>query len=87
MSRVCEVIIYTSNAALSFNVEATTTDFQERLASALEEGTVILDTVEGTKLILNAINVVAIEVHAAADATAERTHDTPPRQKSLMLFL
>ena len=41
MSRVCEVIIYTSNAALSFNVEATTTDFQERLASALEEGTVI----------------------------------------------
>ncbi len=77
MSRVCEVIIYTSNAALSFNVEATTTDFQERLASALEEGTVILDTVEGTKLILNAINVVAIEVHAAA----ERTQTLPPVKK------
>ncbi len=81
MSRVCEVIIYTSNAALSFNVEATTTDFQERLASALEEGTVILDTVEGTKLILNAINVVAIEVHAAADATAEKTQTLPPVKK------
>ena len=81
MSRVCEVIIYTSNAALSFNVEATTTDFQERLASALEEGTVILDTVEGTKLILNAINVVAIEVHATADATAERTQILPPVKK------
>ena len=65
MSNVCEVIIYTSSAVLSFNIEATTTDFQERLASALEEGTVILDTVEGTKLILNAINVVAIEVHKA----------------------
>lgn len=78
MSKVCEVIIYTSNAALSFNVEATTTDFQERLASALEEGTAILDTVEGTKLILNAINVVAIEVHAATDATAERTQILPP---------
>ena len=65
MSRVCEVIIYTSNAALSFNVEATTTDFQERLASALEEGTVILDTIEGSKLVLNAINVVAIDIHDA----------------------
>ncbi len=65
MSKACEVIIYTSNAALSFNVEATTDDFQERLAAALEEGTVLLDTVEGTKLILNAINVVAIEVHKA----------------------
>ena len=66
---------------MSFNVEATTTDFQERLASALEEGTVILDTVEGTKLILNAINVVAIEVHAAADATAENTQTLPPVKK------
>lgn len=78
MSRVCEVIIYTSNAALSFNVEATTTDFQERLASALEEGTVILDTVEGTKLILNAINVVAIEVHKAG----EQMQNIPPTEKT-----
>ena len=81
MSKVCELIIYTSQAALSFNVEATTTDFQDKLAAALEEGTVILDTVECTKLILNAINVVAIEVHAAADATAERTQTLPPVKK------
>ncbi len=74
MSKVCEVIIYTSNAALSFNVEATTDNFQETLASALEEGTVILDTIEGTKLILNAINVVAIEVHAAQ----EKVQTLPP---------
>lgn len=74
MSKVCEVIIYTSNAALSFNVEATTDNFQETLASALEEGTVILDTIEGTKLILNAINVVAIEVHA----TQEKAQTLPP---------
>ena len=78
MSKVCEVIIYTSNSALSFNVEATTTDFQERLASALEEGTVILDTVEGTKLILNAINVVAIEVHKAE----AQVQNIPPAEKS-----
>ena len=81
MSKVCELIIYTSQAALSFNVEATTTDFQDKLAAALEEGTVILDTVEGTKLILNAINVVAIEVHAAADYTAEKLQAIPPVTK------
>ena len=77
MSRVCEVITYTSNAALSFNVEATADNFQERLASALEEGTVILDTVEGSKLILNAINVVAIEVHEPTDAR-ENPRAIPP---------
>ena len=81
MSKVCEVIIYTSQAVYSFYVEATTTDFQERLAAALEEGTVLLDTVEGTKLILNAINVVAIEVHTATDATAENTQTLPPVKK------
>lgn len=78
MSKVCEVIIYTSNEALSFNVEATTEDFQDKLASALEEGTVILDTIEGTKLILNAINVVAIEVHAAVTTTEGNAQARPP---------
>ena len=78
MSYICEVLIYTSNAALSFNVVATTTsDFQERLAAALEEGTVLLDTVEGSKLILNAINVVAIEVNTPTTST-EKGLNTPP---------
>ena len=76
MRRVCELVIYTSNAALSFNVEATTTDFQERLANALEEGTVILDTIEGSKLVLNAINVVAIDIHEAT--VSELNADTIP---------
>lgn len=74
MEGVCELVIYTCNAVLSFNVKSTTHNFQERLAQALEEGTVILDTAEETKLILNAINVVAIEVHEAVDA-----EDEPPR--------
>lgn len=77
MSKVCELIIYTANAALQFNVVATTSDFQERLAAALEEGTVVLDTIEGSRLILNAINVVAIEVHKEAE-TEEMSSDTPP---------
>lgn len=77
MSYICEVLIYTSNAALSFNVAATTSDFQNKLAAALEEGTVILDTVEGSKLILNAINVVAIEVNTPTTST-EKGLNTPP---------
>ena len=64
-NKICELTVYTMAAALEFTVYATTDDFQERLAEALENGTVILDTIEGTKLILNAINVVAIEIHAA----------------------
>jgi len=80
MSRVCEVIIYTSSGALSFTVKAPTEDFQERLANALEEGTVLLDTVDGSKLILNAINVVAIEVNAVADG-GEQPQNIPPTQK------
>lgn len=68
------MVIYTCNAVLSFNVKSTTPNFQERLAQALEEGTVILDTAEETKLILNAINVVAIEVHEAVYSGDEPPH-------------
>lgn len=75
MKGVCELVIYTSNAVLSFGVKATTPNFQERLAQALEEGTVVLDTAEETKLILNAINVVAIEVHEAVDVGIESPPD------------
>jgi hypothetical protein len=86
MSNICEVIIYTSQAEFSFYVEATTANFQERLAAALEEGTVMLDTVEGSKLMLNAINVVAIEVRTATEYTAETRQNIPPHLKSLILF-
>lgn len=80
MSKACELIIYTESAALSFNISVTTGDFQERLASALEEGTVVLDTTEGSRLVLNAINVVAIEIHREA-AEENLTNDTPPIKK------
>ena len=74
MKDVCELVIYTSNAVLSFDVKVTIPNFQERLAQALEEGTVVLDTAEETKLILNAINVVAIEVHEAVYSGDEPPH-------------
>ena len=80
---VCEVIIYTQSGALSFEVLASGNDFEERLAGALEQGTVLLDTVDGSKLVLCAINVVAIEVReVGATAAAEKiTSDTPPVKK------
>lgn len=77
---ICEVIIYTQSGALSFEVIASANDFEERLAAALEQGTVILDTTEGSKLVLCAINVVAIEVREAA-ASGESASDTPPVTK------
>ena len=70
--RHCEIIIYTESAALSFNVKVTCEDFQERLANALEEGTVVLDTTEGSRLILNAINVVCIEIHSESGSEATK---------------
>lgn len=72
-AETCEVIIYTQNGGLSFEVIASAKDFEERLASALEQGTVILDTVEGSKLVLCAINVVAIEVRESKSSS-----NTPP---------
>lgn len=80
----CEVIIYTQSGAISFVALALGNDFEERLAAALEQGTVLLDTAEGSKLVLCAINVVAIEVReigAAAAAREENTSDTPPVTK------
>lgn len=81
MKEVIEIVICTDSAALSYFVEEEEEDFVEQIANALEEGTVVLDTVEGSKLILNAINVVAIEIRkpTAADMTA---NNIPPIQKS-----
>ena len=73
----CEVVIYTQSGALSFEVLASTNDFEERLAAALEQGTVLLDTVDGSKLVLCAINVVAIEVREIGRAR-ENASNTPP---------
>jgi len=77
----CEVIIYTQSSALSFEVIASGNDFEERLAAALEQGTVLLDTADGSKLVLCAINVVAIEVREAGSAeesARQNASDTPP---------
>lgn len=73
----CGIVVYTQNGAIPFEVEVTTSDFQERLAEALEEGTVMLNLADGGKLVLCAINVVAIEVREL-EAEEENAGNTPP---------
>ena len=73
----CGIVIYTQYGAIPFEVEVTTNDFQERLAEALEQGTVMLNLADGGKLVLCAINVVAIEVREI-DNSEEMSSDTPP---------
>lgn len=76
-AETCTVVVYTQSSAISFEVVVSSNDFEERLANALEQGTVLLDTVDGSKLVLCAINVIAIEVREAG-ATSKDTSDTPP---------
>lgn len=57
-----ELTIYTAQGALGFTVKSSGEGFKERLIEAIESGTVVLDTSEGTQLILNALNVVAVEI-------------------------
>jgi hypothetical protein len=78
-ANICELTVYTQSGAMSFETIATTDNFQNRVAEALEEGTVMLELADGGKLILCAINVVAVEVHEPT--TADRIFaDTPPAQ-------
>ena len=76
----CEIIVYTQNGALSFDVVATCEDFEDRLAASLEEGTVLLDTADENKLVLCAINVVAIEICTSGNSV-RKVEGTPPVEK------
>lgn len=86
---VCKLVVYTQNGAVTFQVKTTADNFEDRVAEALEEGTVILELVDGGKIILCAINVVAIEVHAAAESSNSSVKISllhPPLKKSYMPF-
>lgn len=74
---ICTVLVYTQNGAIPFDVVVAANDFQDRVAQALEEGTVILELADGGKLVLCAINVVAIEIHEAVELK-ENSDSTPP---------
>lgn len=62
MTDICEIVVYTDNSVLTFDVKATCNDFVSRVSAAFEEGVVVLDTIEETQVVISALNVVAIEI-------------------------
>lgn len=62
MANVCEIVVYTNNSVLTFDVKVTCSDFVSRVSAAFEEGVVVLDTTEETQVVISALNVVAIEI-------------------------
>lgn len=65
-----ELTIYTAQGALSFVVVGNGESFVDDLIMAIDNGTVVLDTTDGTRLILSAMNVVAIEIAEAPPGQA-----------------
>ena len=57
-----EVIIYTSHGEITYTLRKTVDDFAERLTKAIESGYVSVETVEGSTLVINPLNAVAIEI-------------------------
>ena len=57
-----EIIIYTSQGAITYTVKKTVDNFVEVLTKALESGYVSVSTLEGSSLIINPLNVAAIEI-------------------------
>ncbi len=62
MEKIYEITVYTNEAAFTYNVIPTTDNFEDDLLSAIGSGIVMIDTVEGSKLILNTANIMAVEV-------------------------
>ena len=56
------VIIYTSQNVIEFEIKYEGTDLAEQIKEAIDQGLVMLETVRGTQLIVNPLDVVAIEV-------------------------
>ncbi len=89
-ANTCGLIVYTQNGAIPFEVIKSTEDFEDRVAQALEQGTVLLNLADGGQIVLCAINVVAIEICDVlkvqqqiemAVASDEELNNTPPVQR------
>ena len=62
-----EIIIYTSQGAITYTVKKTVDNFVEVLTKALESGYVSVETVEDSSLVINPLNVAAIEIRELSD--------------------
>ncbi len=57
-----EVTIYTAQGVVTYTISKASDNFIEELTSALENGYVAVDTIEGSRLIINPMNAAAIEL-------------------------
>ena len=57
-----ELTIYTAQGVITYTIHKTSDDFTELLTSALEKGYVAVDTIEGSRLVINPLNAVVIEI-------------------------
>ena len=62
-----ELTIYTAQGAIAYTIHKTSDDFTELLTAALEKGYVAVDTIEGSRLVINPLNVAAIEIKELTD--------------------
>lgn len=67
-----EVIIYTTAGTVTYVVKNTTTDFERALMAALEKGAATVETIDGSYLLINTMNAVAIEIREYQE------ENTPP---------
>ncbi len=66
-----DITIYTSSGVVQYTLKATTNNFKQDLIAGLEQGTVTVETLDGSSLIINPLNAAAIEIKDSTD-------DTPP---------
>ena len=76
MEKIYKLDIYTTGGVLTFDVSATVEGFKDDLIDALGQGAAVVTTTDNTQLVLNANNIVAIEI--AEEKEEENVNYTPP---------
>ena len=66
MNKTYSLTIYTAENVLQFDVVSSLDNFIDVMAEALESGSVVVDMVDGNKLVLSLINAVGVEISEAA---------------------
>lgn len=78
---VQDICIYTIAGAVlekTVIVPAGVPNFTGRICEAIDNGGALLDTIDGTKIIINTAAIVAIEI---GEEREEKESDTPPVEK------
>ena len=56
------IVIYTASSVMEFDVRYDGLDLAEAINKAIDNGMIMLETVKGNNLIINPLEVVAIEI-------------------------